>query len=202
MAAATAIGVLTGNTLLLLAAIALEAPWMQAIGRGRCLVQGCCHGKPTNEKIGIRYRHSRSRVCCLADLKEVPLHPTPLYSILANVVIGVFLLRLWSLGASLSLVAGVYLILAGIARFVEEAYRGEPQTALVGGLRLYQWLAIVSFALGIGITTLPSGVAVGLPTTFEPRTLIAALMFGAATGFAMGVDFPRSARRFARLAPP
>ncbi len=202
MAAAIAVGVITGNTLLLLAAIALEAPWMQAIGRGRCLVQGCCHGKPTNEKIGIRHTHSRSRVCRLADLKDVPLHPTPLYSILANVVIGIFLLRLWSLSASLSMVAGVYLILAGIARFVEESYRGEPQTALVGGLRLYQWLAIVSFAVGIVITTLPSGVAAGLPTTFEPRTLIAALTFGAATGIAMGVDFPRSARRFARLAPP
>jgi hypothetical protein len=202
LAAAITVGTFTGNTMLLLAAIALEAPWMQAIGRGRCLVQGCCHGKATTEESGIRYKHPRSRVCDLADLEGEPIHPTPLYSILANVVVGLFLLRLWSLGASLSLVAGLYLILSGVARFVEESYRGEPQTALVAGLRLYQWLAIISFAAGIVIMALPSGVTPGLSISLDARMLFAALSFGAVTGFAMGVDFPGSARRFARLAPP
>jgi hypothetical protein len=202
LAAAIVIGSITGNTILLLAAIALEAPWMQAIGRGRCLVQGCCHGRATSEAIGIRYWQPRSRVCNLTVLKGVPLHPTPLYSVFANMVTGIFILRLWSLGASFGLVAGVYLILAGVARFVEESYRGEPQTVLVAGLRLYQWLAIGSFAVGIVITTLPSGFAPGLPHAFDVKVLIAALLFGVATGFAMGVDFPKSTRRFARLAPP
>jgi len=202
IAAAIVTGVATGNTLLLLAAIALEAPWMQAVGRGRCLVQGCCHGKPTNDLIGIRYHHSRSRVCNLADLEDVPLHPTPLYSIMANVVIGIFLMRLWSLGVSLGLVAGLYLILSGVARFVEESYRGEPQTAFVAGLRIYQWLAIFSFAAGIVITTLPSGHSPGLPQAFDMKMLVGALAFGCATALAMGVDFPKSSLRFARLAPP
>ena len=202
IAAAITVGFVTGNTMLLLAAIALEAPWMQAIGRGRCLVQGCCHGRETTDEFGIRYRHPRSRVCSLSHLDGVPVFPTPLYSILANIVIGLFLFRLWSLGAALSLVAGVYLILSGVVRFVEESYRGEPQTAFVAGLRLYQWLAIISFTAGIVITSLPSGFAPGLQISFDARMLIAALSFGLATGVAMGVDFPGSSRRFARLAPP
>jgi len=35
-----------------------------------------------------------------------------------------------------------------LARFIEERYRGEPQTAHWGGLASYQWLALVFFLLG------------------------------------------------------
>ena len=196
------VGALVGNTTLLLAAIAIEAPWIQAIGRLRCLVQGCCHGHQAPEALGIRYWDERSRVCALGDLRGVPLHPTPLYSILTNVVIGVLLLRLWSLGASLSLIPGVYLILGGVARFVEESYRGEPQTLIVWGLRLYQWLAILSFVGGIVLTTLPAAGAPGLAVSFDPRIAVAALLFALSAGFAMGVDFPTATGRFTRLAPP
>jgi protein-S-isoprenylcysteine O-methyltransferase Ste14 len=200
--AAITLGAVTGNTMLLLALIAMEGPWMQALGRLRCLVQGCCHGRVAPEGIGIRYWESRSRVCQLADQAGVPLHPTPLYSILANLVIGMLLLRLWSLGVSLGLIAGAYLMLAGVARFVEESYRGEPQTPFVGGLRIYQWTAVISFVLGMVLTTLPGGVAPGLAITWDLRVLIGSLAFGALAGFAMGVDFPGSAKRFARLASP
>jgi len=202
IATAIMVGALGGNTMLLFAAIALAAPWVQAIGRARCLVQGCCHGRETAENVGIRYWRERSRVCTLADLRGVPLHPTPLYSMLGNAVVGVILLRLWSLGAEYSLVAGAYLILSGIARFVEESYRGEPQTLVIGGLRIYQWLAILSFVVGAVLTTIPSGAAPGFWYWFDIRVLLAAAAFGLSAGFAMGVDFPGSARRFARLAPP
>lgn len=191
-----------GNTMLLLGAIALAAPWLQAIGRLRCLVQGCCHGRPASEAVGIRYWDARSRVCAIGDRRGVPLHPTPLYSLLANVVIGVLLARLWSLGASLGLIAGGYLLLAGLSRFVEESYRGEPQTLVIGGLRLYQWLAVVSVVAGAWLTTLAAAPApVGWPAV-DGRTVLAALLYGIACWVAMGVDFPASARRFARLAPP
>ncbi|MEE8192494.1 MAG: prolipoprotein diacylglyceryl transferase family protein, partial [Gemmatimonadales bacterium] len=196
------VGAVGGNTMLLLAAIALAAPWVQAIGRARCLVQGCCHGSETGETIGIRYWRARSRVCTLGDLRGVPLHPTPLYSMMANAVVGVILLRLWSLGAAYSLVAGAYLILLGVARFVEESYRGEPQTLIIGGLRIYQWLAILSFVVGAALTAIPSGTAPGLSYWLDMRVLFAATAFGLAAGIAMGVDFPGSARRFARLASP
>jgi prolipoprotein diacylglyceryltransferase len=191
-----------GHTMLLLAAIALEAPWLQGIGRARCLVQGCCHGAPSSEALGIRYWRDRSRVCALADLRGVALHPTPLYSMLTNVVTGILLLRLWSLGAAPTLIAGGYLLLAGAARFVEESYRGEPQTLIIGGLRIYQWLAIVSFVMGAFLTTLPPGVARLGGFHLDGRVVVTALTYGLICWFAMGVDFPGSSRRFARLAAP
>jgi len=202
MAGAIVAGSVIGNVMLLLALVAIEAPWMQALGRLRCLVQGCCHGFEAREGVGIRYWQPRSRVCTLAGLRGVPLHPTPLYSILANIVIGVLLLRLWSLGAALGLIAGAYLMLAGVARFVEESYRGEPQTLIVGGLRIYQWMAVLSFATGIALTMIPAGYAPGLAFAFDTRVFFTGAVYGLLTGFAMGVDFPGSARRFARLASP
>ncbi len=99
--------------------------------------------------------------------------------------------------APLSLIAGLYLILGGLGRFVEEAYRGEPQTPIFGRLRLYQWIAIGTVLAGIAITTLPSGPAPA--PQFYWGLLIPAACFGLATAFAMGVDFPESNRRFARL---
>ena len=195
-------GAVAGNTMLLLALLAMEGPWLQALGRLRCLVQGCCHGSVAPEDVGIRYWKPRSRVCVLAGLRGVPLHPTPLYSILANVVIGVLLLRLWSLGASFGLVAGTYLMLAGVARFVEESYRGEPQTPVVGGLRIYQWMAVLSIACGMTLTTIPSSHPQGLAFALDARVLLSGLLYGLLAGAAMGLDFPGSARRFARLASP
>jgi hypothetical protein len=131
----------------------------------------------------------------------VPLHPTPLYSILANLVLGILLARLWSLGATEGMITGLYLALAGLVRFVEEGFRGEPQTPWIGGLRLYQWLAVALLVTGAWITTVAQdpvprhGLSLGIPV------LGLAMGFGVLCVLAMGVDFPRSNRRFARLAP-
>lgn len=183
------------------ASLALAAPWIQAIGRLRCLVQGCCHGGPAPAWLGIRYVHRRSRVASIAGLAGQPIHPTPLYSIACNVLIGVIVLRLRLLATPDTMVIGLYFILSGIARFIEEAYRAEPQTAVVGGLRMYQWLAVASVLGGIWSTTVAS---VTTSAGFGPlslRIVAMSLLVGAIAGSAMGVDFPRSSWRFSRLAP-
>jgi prolipoprotein diacylglyceryltransferase len=175
------------------------APWVQLIGRFRCLVQGCCHGAPTGQEWGIRYKRPESRVCRIAHLRGVPVHPTPLYSMLGNVAIGIVLGRMWSTGGPLPLIAGLYLVLAGLARFVEESYRGEPQTPVVCGLRLYQWLALLSVGAGAAVMALRTTSRAPAP---DPSwaALVAAVFVGLACWFAMGVDFPASTRRFSRLA--
>jgi membrane-associated phospholipid phosphatase len=180
-----------------LAAFSVAGPWVQSLGRLRCLVQGCCHGRPAAKEIGIRHTHPRSRVCRLTEWRGLPLHPTPLYSILWNAVVALATVRLWAIHAPLSLIAGLYLILGGLGRFVEEGYRGEPQTRILARLRLYQWIAIATVLAGIAITTVPSGPAPA--PQFYWGVLIPATCFGLATAFAMGVDFPESNRRFARL---
>jgi membrane-associated phospholipid phosphatase/protein-S-isoprenylcysteine O-methyltransferase Ste14 len=190
---------LTGSSAcLLLAAFGVSGPWIQALGRLRCLVQGCCHGRPAHETVGIRYVHPQSRVTRLTQWAGVPIHATPLYSILWNIVTGVALARLWTLHAPLHLIAGLYLILNGLGRFVEEAYRGEPQTPVIARLRVYQWMAIASIVAGALLTALGHGAPAPVPQ-LSVMSLIPAFAFGAMCWFALGVDFPHANRRFARL---
>jgi len=181
-----------------LTAVAVAAPWIQAVGRLRCLVQGCCHGRAAQGVAGIRYTHPRSRVCRLTQLAGIPVYATPVYSILWNFVVGAALLRLVAVHAPSTMICGAYLVLSGAGRFVEEAYRGEPQTMDWHGLHIYQWIAALTFAIGAVLTALPGPAA----NSFVPVTASSALVAvvcGAVCWFVSGVDFPEVSRRFARL---
>ncbi|MFI5252946.1 MAG: prolipoprotein diacylglyceryl transferase family protein [Bacteroidota bacterium] len=191
-------GLFDGNTWLLFGACSVAGPWIQATGRLRCLVQGCCHGRQTTAGIGIRFTHPRSRVNKIAGFTGVPLHPTQVYSILWNIFCGIILARLWSVHTSLPLISGMYLILNGLGRFVEESYRGEPQTPVFGRMRLYQWMSLLSVVSGIIVTTLVTQTPIPDPD-MNWSSLIAGIGFGLFIWFAQGVDFPNSNRRFARL---
>lgn len=186
-------------TWLLLGANTVVGPWVQATGRMRCLVQGCCHGHEAPAAVGIRYTHPRSRVVRLSTLGGVPVHPTPLYSILWNGVTALVLVRLWSVHAPTHLVAGLYLILNGLGRFVEEAYRGEPQTPVYAKLRLYQWVALASVVAGALVTALGRSEPAP-PLDPNLASVLAGLIVGAVTWIALGFDFPDSRARFSRLA--
>jgi protein-S-isoprenylcysteine O-methyltransferase Ste14 len=187
------------NAWVVIGVASVTMPWIQAIGRLRCLVNGCCHGrKIDNPTIGIRYFHPRSRVCNISGMKGELVHPTQLYSILWLFWLGIFLITLWIKGSSIPLIFGLYLILTSLGRFVEEAYRGEVQTPLVKGLHLYQWTAIISLVMGIVMTAIPAE-PVMVHAGFNRETVIAAFMGGLFIFFAMGVDFPYSNARFSRL---
>lgn len=191
--------VIGGDVWLLAAAFCVGAPWIQAAGRLRCLVQGCCHGREAAPEIGIRYVHPMSRVCRLANLSGVSVHPTQLYSILCNIVVAIIAGRLWLSGASLTLIVGIYFILTGMGRFVEESYRGEPQTPKFAGLRLYQFLAMLTVIGGI-IVTMAGNLGYAPEPRFNWESIAASASFGIFVLLAFGVDFPNSNRRFARLA--
>jgi len=204
----TVLGLLLGAALaplagsspaLVVAAYAASGPVFMVVGRLRCLQQGCCHGAPTEPAIGIRYRHPLSRVTTRTPWRDVPLHPTPVYSSLCHAVIAMLAFRLWVAGASLGLLTGVTFILSGLGRFVEESYRGEPQTPTYFGLRLYQYLALASILGGIVFTVFGSRRPAPVPE-FSTGGLVMAVLGALFIAFATGVDFPRSNRRFARLA--
>jgi prolipoprotein diacylglyceryltransferase/protein-S-isoprenylcysteine O-methyltransferase Ste14 len=186
------------DALRLLAGYCVAAPLLQAIGRVRCLVQGCCHGSPAPEAVGIRYNLPLSRVT-KAGLAGVPLHPTPVYSILWNAMVFLVVARLWWLQAMPGTVCGAWLLLSGLGRFVEESLRGEPQTLVFAGLRLYQWVAAGTVVVGAALLAVPAGAPLPGPR-LDSAAIAAALFAGAAAWFAYGVDFPRSRRRYSRLA--
>lgn len=182
-----------------LAASCVLLAFGQGLGRLRCLVNGCCHGRPAPASIGITYVHPMPRPTRLASLGGVPIHPTQLYALLWLVVVGIVLTRLWMLEAPLSFIAGLYFVLVGLGRFVEEHYRGEPQTAVIAGFRLYQWLTLVFVVGGAALTTLPSSAAPAPVPIGWPA--IAVSLLAAVIGTAsFGMDVPKSNRRFSRLA--
>jgi prolipoprotein diacylglyceryltransferase/protein-S-isoprenylcysteine O-methyltransferase Ste14 len=170
----------------------------QGIGRVRCLIQGCCHGRAADASRGICYMHPRSRVTRLSDLGGVPIHPTPLYSLIWMLFVGAVLMRLWLLAAPLPFVVGSYFVLAGVGRFAEEHYRGEPQTAWIAGMRVYQWLAL-AFVVGGAVLTAFGGPSAPAPQPV-PLSVLAVLPVVALAAYAaFGVDFPGSNLRFSRL---
>lgn len=71
---------------------------------------------------------------------------------------------------------------------------------MIAGLRLYQWLAIGQTLAGIVTTTLPGAARAGGFALPSPLLLAGAAVMALLAGAAMGVDFPASNRRYARLA--
>ena len=182
-----------------LGVVSVVMPIGQALGRLRCLVNGCCHGSRVNSAIiGIRFFHPRSRVNNISGLKGELLHPTQLYSILWLFLVGIFLFTLWNNRVSTPLIFGLYLILTSLGRFVEEAYRGEAQTPIIKGLRLYQWVAVVVCITGIAMTAFRAE-PVDIHPGFTWTSFGYAAIGGIFSFFAFGVDFPFSNARFSRL---
>ncbi len=179
----------------------LCAPFALAIGRWRCLVQGCCHGVVTNNKdLAIRVWQPQSRVVFMSGLKGVYILNTPLFSVLCSLLLGFLLWSMW-LTHNLNswLIIGMYAILTGIERFTEDAYRGETQTKMVRGLRENQWVAIVALIIGILITLIPTSLPSNTTGIIDLFSVAIALVAGLFAAFAMSMDFPKSNKRFSRL---
>ncbi|MBU2529941.1 MAG: prolipoprotein diacylglyceryl transferase [Elusimicrobia bacterium] len=99
------------------------------IGRIGCFFAGCCHGKPTNFICAIKFNNPESLIS--SELIGIPVHPTQLYSSMANFII--FIILHFMLKKSLNdnwkngLIAASYFLLYSIARFTVEIFRGDAR---------------------------------------------------------------------------
>lgn len=128
---------------------AAGAPLGQAIGRGGCLVQGCCYGLPTTLPWAVVYVHPAS----YAPRGE-PIHPTQFYFLLWNLVVFAALQPLRRRLAQDGSLFLVYLALYAAGDFALRFLR--PGDAVLLGLQQAQviGLAVLVVAvvlLGIGI---------------------------------------------------
>ena len=135
----------------------------------------------------------------MTAVAHAPNHPTQIYSLLWLMVVGCVLVRFWVLAAPLSFIAGMYFVLVGLGRFVEEHYRGEPQTAVIAGFRLYQWITLAFVVGGAALSALPAAGAPS-PTALDGTTIMVALLVAVIGVASFGMDVPASNRRFSRLA--
>jgi phosphatidylglycerol---prolipoprotein diacylglyceryl transferase len=99
----------------------------QAIGRIGCFMAGCCYGKPTDLPWGVIFTNPQS----LAP-RNIPLHPTQIYSSLAGFSIFFILLALYGRRKFQGQVFLWYLILHSTARLFVERFRGDGRGLIPG----------------------------------------------------------------------
>lgn len=154
-AACLVFSAVTGHRLLpLLDAVARAAPLGHAVGRLGCLTYGCCFGRPTRWPLAITYRDPRAKAVRTAGLRDVPLHPSPLYEAVWNVAIFALLNALPALGAPLGVPTATYLLAYGLGRFAIEFTRDNRHRRLVGPMAVNHLLALglaVSGAISMAV---------------------------------------------------
>ncbi|MDP2309879.1 MAG: prolipoprotein diacylglyceryl transferase [Pseudomonadota bacterium] len=138
----------------------LYAPFIvlgHALGRLGCFAAGCCYGAPTDLPWAVVYPMGGK------PPGGVPLHPTQLYEVLANVLIGGVLLAVRARGPRGGATNGDGLTFAALLllypafRSVNELFRGDGiRGAAVGGvaaggLTNGQAISVALFAIGLVI---------------------------------------------------
>lgn len=122
-----------------------------AIARVGCLLNGCCFGKPTSLPWGVIFPSD-----CQAgwEIGGIPLHPTQIYSSVANVII-FFVLRkiLWKNLAS-GMVFAAFLVLYGSWRFAIDFLRYYEPTMYAGplGITWNQLISLAMVAVGVAMS--------------------------------------------------
>ncbi len=140
----------------LLDAFALGVPLAQMMGRFGCLNYGCCHGREcsSDSQFGVRYHNSQTKVLRFApELKGKRLHPTQIYSVLANLIIYGVILTLaitWET-RPIGVLAAIYMTLYGLKRFSVEFLRDEFPRVYFVGLTVWQWFSLSFVLQGIVI---------------------------------------------------
>jgi phosphatidylglycerol:prolipoprotein diacylglycerol transferase len=100
----------------------------QSIGRIGCFMAGCCYGKPTDVPWAVVFTDPRS----LAWLKNIPLHPTQLYSSLSGLIIFIVLMILSAKKKFEGQVLLWFLILHSTQRLLIERFRGDDRGLIPG----------------------------------------------------------------------
>jgi phosphatidylglycerol:prolipoprotein diacylglycerol transferase len=142
-----------------------------AIGRIGCLFVGCCYGAPTSVPWAI-YSEKLNRM----------VHPTPIYSMLGELISLAILQGLWRKPARRPYLPAVYGMLLAVHRFISETFRGEDVgPEIIPGLRVYQTLCVFIFIFSLFVFVILKwkkwgliaavGIALlagALTVTFEP----------------------------------
>jgi hypothetical protein len=187
----------SSNFYLLIGVSAMIAPWIQAIGSLYGLAKGSCYGKSSEDWLGVRYKHARPAANRTSRFNGINLHPIRLYSIGINIIVGLILIRFFNLEMSATFITGIFLILTGLGRFVEESFCKKTKVPCWAGVSTIKWMTLISVLLGIVFTTLPS---VKMATfNLDVESYIWAISLAVLATVAYGIDFPLLNWRFARL---
>ena len=120
-----------------------------SLGRLGCLAAGCCYGRPTNVSWGIVFHNPLSAQQSGTPL-NVRLQPTQIYEWAAEFIVFLVLIWLYKRKTRPGQVAGTYLIGFGIARFIIEFWRYDPDRGSMfgGAITVTQFISILLVVLG------------------------------------------------------
>lgn len=110
--------------------LAVVAPLGHAIGRMGCFSAGCCYGEPSDLPWAVTFTDPLT----LAYPTDIPLHPTQLYSVIANLLIFTVLLILYRRAACSGRLFLVYMFIYGIVRTIIEMFRNDLRGFLFDGM--------------------------------------------------------------------
>ncbi|CAM3820653.1 prolipoprotein diacylglyceryl transferase [Marinicrinis lubricantis] len=111
----------------------------QGFGRIGCFLAGCCYGEETDHWLGITYHESHFAP------HDVKLVPTQLFSSVFNFMLFFILLALARRKRADGFIAGMYLLIYSVGRFIIEFFRGDVIRGSVGALSTSQAIAIPVF---------------------------------------------------------
>jgi phosphatidylglycerol:prolipoprotein diacylglycerol transferase len=114
-------------------------PIGQVFGRFGCFLAGCCHGIPSNLPWALSFPNGLYPI-------HVKVHPTQLYEMFTYLCIFILLWKLRKKEMKYGVKFSLYLVLAGLGRFIVEFYRLNPKILL--SLTLPQIIAALGIMLG------------------------------------------------------
>lgn len=136
----------------LLDLVAIYTPLLHSIARIGCFLAGCCYGKLTSLPWGIIYTHPD--VLVPESLKFIKIHPTQLYS--SIMLLGIFLFMYYFAQKYFTKpgqLISIYLILAGLERFIVDFFRADQELLSWCALGLQQVLALGIIFAGASLYT-------------------------------------------------
>ena len=123
----------------------------QGFGRIGCFLAGCCYGRETDSALGIVFHNSSYAP------NDVKLLPTQLISSGLDFLLCAVLILLDRKKKGDGQIAGAYLVLYSIGRFILEFYRGDLIRGNVGALTTSQCIAIFVALAGVVLIAVRKG---------------------------------------------
>ena len=123
----------------------------QGFGRIGCFLAGCCYGRETDSALGIVFHNSSYAP------NDVKLLPTQLISSGLDFMLCAVLILLDRKKKGDGQIAGAYLVLYSIGRFILEFYRGDLIRGNVGALTTSQFIAIFVAMAGVVMIAVRNG---------------------------------------------
>lgn len=127
----------------------------QGFGRIGCFLAGCCYGRETDSALGIVFHNSNYAP------NGVKLLPMQLISSGLDFMLCIVLILLDRKKKGDGQIAGFYLVLYSIGRFILEFYRGDLIRGNVGALTTSQFIAIFVALAGVILIAARNGKTEG-----------------------------------------